>query len=94
MIEFTKRGPVPTASARVYTLLGITYLPHYSKPCYVGPGYGFVRDRKYTEAQMYHATKEFSIDELLLAGAVPEQKVLWLGVDNSASLRVCLETNE
>jgi hypothetical protein len=42
---------------------------------------------------MYYATREFSIDELLLAGAVPEQKVLWLGVDNS-TLRVCLETNE
>jgi hypothetical protein len=94
MIEFTKRAPLPTASARVYTLRGITYLPHYSKPSYVGLGYGFVRDRECTEAQMYHATKEFSIEELLLAGAVPEQKVLWLGVDNSTSLRVCLETKE
>lgn len=94
MTEFIKRGPPPTASARVYTLRGITYLPHYSKPCYVGPGYGFVRDRKYTEAQMYHATKEFSIDELLLAGAVPKQEVLWLGEDNSASLRVYSETKE
>ena len=94
MTEFIKRGPPPTASATVYELRGITYVPHYSKPVYVGPGYGFVRDRKYTEAQMYHATKEFSIDELLLAGAVPKQKVLWHGEDNSASLRVYSETKE
>ena len=88
-----KRYAPEVASATVYELRGITYVPHYSKPVYVGPGYGVVRDRKYTEAQMYHATKEFSIDELLLAGAVPEQKVLWLGEENSTSFRVC-ETNE
>ena len=89
-----KRYAPEVASARVYKLRGITYVPHYSKPCYVGPGYGAVRGRQYTESQMYYATREFSIDELLLAGAVPEQKVLWLGVENSTSLRVCLETKE
>jgi hypothetical protein len=82
------------ASATVYELRGITYVPHYSKPCYVGPGYGVVRDRKYTEAQMHYATREFSADELLLAGAVSGHEALWLGVDNSETFRLCLETNE
>lgn len=83
-----------SASATVYKLRGVTYLPHYTKPCYVGPGYGVVRERRYTDAQMHHATREFSADELLLAGAVPGQEVLWLGVDNSTSLRTCLEVDD
>ncbi len=89
-----KRYAPEVASARVYKLRGITYVPHYTKPCYVGPGYGVVRERKYTDAQMHYATREFSADELLLAGAVSGHAALWLGVDNSTSLRVCLEVGE
>ena len=89
-----KRYAPEVASATVYELRGITYVPHYSKPVYVGPGYGVVRDRKHTEAQMHYATREFSTDELFLAGAVHKQKFLWLGVDNSETFRLCLETNE
>jgi len=94
MNTYSNRSTPPSASATVYKLLGVTYLPHYTKPCYVGPGYGVVRERKYTDAQMHYATREFSADELLLAGAVSGHEALWLSVDNSTSLRVCLEVGE
>lgn len=50
----------------VYTLRGITYVPHYNQESYVGPGYTTDRSRCYTSAQ------------LLAAGARPEMRLLFI----------------
>lgn len=49
----------------VYVLNGITYVPHYSKDCFVGPGYGQSHRR-----HVYEATLD-------LFNAKPEVLMLW-----------------
>jgi hypothetical protein len=56
----------PTRVARqVYVLNGITYVPHYSKDCFVGPGYG-LNHRQH----IYEST-------LRLNNAEPKMMLLW-----------------
>lgn len=44
----------------VYVLNGITYVPHYSKDCFVGPGYGQSHRRHVYEAtlQLFNAVPQ------------------------------------
>jgi hypothetical protein len=50
----------------VYVLNGITFLPHYTLPCYVAPGFTRLTP-----------TKMWSVWELLEAGAVKGTAFLW-----------------
>jgi hypothetical protein len=50
---------------KVYSLKGITYLPHYLKHVYVSPGYE-KHGKTHTE------------EELLSLGAIPKTEMLWL----------------
>ena len=56
----------------VYTLAGITYLPHYVKRnCYVKPGYGRKHYAEYTAMQLVNAGAVTSTEYLLTrAGGV------------------------
>jgi hypothetical protein len=55
----------PAFAQKCYVLNGITYVPHYSKDCFVGPGYGQSHRR-----HVYEAT-------LQLFNAVPQMLMLW-----------------
>lgn len=48
-----------------YELNGITYLPHYSEPVFVGPGYGRANFTHYTALQ------------LIAHGATLTERMLW-----------------
>lgn len=50
----------------VYVLNDITFLPHYTLPCYVAPGFTKITP-----------TKVWSAQELLEAGAVKRTAFLW-----------------
>lgn len=52
-------SPAPLEKRTAYRLGYVTYLPHYTKPVYVGPGYPEHNNREYTK------------EELLAAGAEP-----------------------
>ena len=69
-------------ATKVYRLRGITYVPHYSKPCYVGPGYGLQN------------TKEYGPLELLNLGAREETEFLWPGVVKKGQLPMSLRSRE
>lgn len=60
------------ASFIVYTLAGITYLPHYIKRnCYVKPGYGRQHYAEFTAAQLVNAGAITSTEHLFTrAGGV------------------------
>ena len=50
----------------VYTLAGITYLPHYQKlNCYVRPGYGRQHYAEYNAAQLVNAGAITSTEYLM-----------------------------
>jgi hypothetical protein len=55
----------PAFAQKCYVLNGITYVPHYSKDCFVGPGYGQSHRR-----HVYEATLD-------LFNAKPEVLMLW-----------------
>jgi len=68
---------VTTERTKVFVLNGITYVPHYSKPCYVGPG--FTRSQiPMTNEGRKDSGREISAMELMLAGAMPVLDNLWL----------------
>ena len=68
---------VTTERTKVFVLNGITYVPHYSKPCYVGPG--FTRSQiPMTNEGRNDSGREISAMELMLAGATPILDNLWL----------------
>jgi len=50
----------------VYILNGITFLPHYTLPCYISPG--FTKDTP---------TKLWTVNQLLDEGAVKSTAFLW-----------------
>ena len=50
----------------VYVLNGITLLPHYTLPCFVGPGFTNT-----------NSTKMWTVNELLGEGAVKSSAFLW-----------------
>lgn len=67
---------VVTERTKVFVLNGITYVPHYSKPCYVGPG--FTRSLvPITNEGRQDSGREISPMELMLAGATPVFDNLW-----------------
>jgi hypothetical protein len=49
---------------KAYLINGITYVPHYSKALYVGPGHD-------------QFLKTYTEDELVAAGAEPVREMLW-----------------
>ena len=64
----TKKSTIPPqtrVSRQVYVLNGITYVPHYSKDCFVGPGYGLNHKQ-----HIYEST-------LRLRNAEPKMMLLW-----------------
>ena len=68
---------VTTERTKVFVLNGITYVPHYSKPCYVGPG--FTRSQiPITNEGKKDSGREISAMELMLAGAMPVFDNLWM----------------
>lgn len=68
---------VTTERTKVFVLNGITYVPHYSKPYYVGPG--FTRSQiPMTNEGRKDSGREISAMELMLAGAMPVLDNLWL----------------
>lgn len=42
----------PLFERYAYTLNGVTYLPHYTKNVFVGPGYPLHNEREYTAAEL------------------------------------------
>ena len=67
---------VTTERTKVFVLDGITYVPHYSKPCYVGPG--FTRSLvPITNEGRKDSGREISPMELMLKGATPVFDNLW-----------------
>ena len=68
---------VTTERTKVFVLDGITYVPHYSKPCYVGPGFTRSLVSRNNEGRE-DSGREISAMELMLAGAMPVFDNLWL----------------
>lgn len=63
MTEYASKDMIETT---VYTLDGVTYVPHYrNSSVYVGPGYP-----KFTTAR-------YAAHELIDAGAKREERMLW-----------------
>ena len=72
-----------------YKLDGITYVPHYTKDFYVGPGYS--RDTGITDRQgnRYFAPdskREFSSTQLEKAGGKKVTELLWVRAKFKAQL--------
>ena len=65
-------GIAPTVRTAVLIMNGITYVPHMTKPCFVGPGY------IYSDAMNFHTGREFSPSELMTMGARRAYEFLWL----------------
>jgi len=68
---------VTTERTKVFVLNGITYVPHYSKPYYVGPGFTRSQIPSTNEGKKDRG-REISAMELMLAGATPILDNLWL----------------
>ena len=67
---------VTTERTKVFVLNGITYVPHYSKPCYVGPGFTRSLVSRNNEGRE-DSGREISAMELMLKGAMPVYDSLW-----------------
>ena len=68
-----------TAPEPVFVLNGMTYLPHYSKPCGVQPG-AFVTTynaMKKMEEYQEDVSKRLSASELFAMGAKVEEQPWW-----------------
>ena len=65
-------GIAPTVRTAVLIMNGITYVPHMTKPCFVGPGY------IYSDAMNIHTGREFTPSELMAMGARRAYEFLWL----------------
>lgn len=63
-----------------YVYKGITYVPHYNRSFYVGPGYtihsGYY-DRDGVRIYTADPSKEFTAEELINAGAKRVVRLLW-----------------
>ncbi len=62
-------SPAPLEKRKAYRLGYVTYLPHYTKPVYVGPGYPEHNKREYTEEELRAAGAEPVESFLLKRGA-------------------------
>jgi len=67
----------PRDLVTAYRLGPVVYVPHYRRPnVFVGPGY---HEKVGTLESLPNSNKvTYSASELIDAGAVPEQKFLWL----------------
>ena len=68
-----------TAPEPVFVLNGMTYLPHYSEPCWVQPGSFTTELNHRTNFMMYKEdeSKRLSASELFAMGAKVEEQPLW-----------------
>ena len=68
-----------TAPEPVFVLNGMTYLPHYSKPCWVQPGAFTTELNHRTNFMMYKEdeSRRISASELFAMGAKVEEQPLW-----------------
>ena len=68
-----------TAPEPVFVLNGMTYLPHYSKPCWVQPGAFTTELNHRTNFMMYKEDESMrlSASELFAMGAKVEEQPLW-----------------
>ncbi len=64
-------GLNPTVRTAVLVLNGITFVPHMTKPVFIGPGY------IYSDAMKIHAGREFTPAELMNFGACRKYEFLW-----------------
>ncbi len=64
-------GTAPTLRTSVFVLNGITYVPHMTKPCFVGPGY------IHSDGMKIYCGKEFTLAELVNLGARRQFEFLW-----------------
>jgi hypothetical protein len=80
--EYQMSDALAVFPTKVYRLRGVTYVPHYSKPCYVGPGYG------------QQNTKEYGPLELLNLGAREETEFLWPGSVKKGAVPVSFRSRE
>lgn len=74
------RIPAETYNYITYKLNSITYVPHYTKECYVGPGYAEdigVLDKWRDRIFIPNKNKEFSAVELEKVGAKKVMELLW-----------------
>ena len=62
------------AFQRVYLLKGVTYLPHYVKACFVGPGWSHKTGSG--DNVTYHPNM-YSEQSLIAAGAQQSEMFLW-----------------
>jgi hypothetical protein len=68
-----------TAPEPVFVLNGMTYYPHYSKPCWVQPG-AFIttyNDMRKMDEYREDVSKRLSASELFAMGAVVEEQPMW-----------------
>lgn len=74
------RTPAETQNYLTYKLNGITYVPHYTKECYVSPGcmqdIGIL-DEQGDKFYVSDPKKEYSAHELEKAGATKASRLLW-----------------
>ena len=68
-----------TAPEPVFVLNGMTYLPHYSRPCWVQPGaftttFNIIREM---EEHAENVSMRLSASELFAMGAKVEEQLLW-----------------
>lgn len=75
----TTKAMAITAPEPVFVLNGISYLPHYSRPCWVQPG-AFVTTynaMKKMEEYQEDVNMRLSASELFAMGAKVEEQPLW-----------------
>jgi hypothetical protein len=68
-----------TAPEPVFVLNGMTYLPHYSKPCWMQPGAFTTTYNAMKKINEYaeDVSKRLSASELFAMGAKVEEQPLW-----------------
>jgi hypothetical protein len=74
------KTPAETQHYLTYVLNGITYVPHYTKDCYVSPGYAIDSGLKMASGDKYYTpdpNKEYSALDLEKAGATKTAMLLW-----------------
>jgi hypothetical protein len=75
-----KTTPMETNYFMVYILRGITYVPHYTKDCFVGPNYSAfegIHDRNGNRIFFTSPHREYSAHQLEKAGATKVVESLW-----------------
>jgi hypothetical protein len=92
--EYQMSDALEVFPTKVYRLRGITYVPHYSKPCYVGPGYGVLTAAELARLGLQQNTKEYGSLELLNLGAREETEFLWPGAVKKGAVPVSFRSRE